>query len=612
MLSMLVIAAPFTLTNAQYVDILGLTVMSDKSAYYFGQPVNLFGNFTQYGQPVSNGTVAVAVYDSSGSPVAFRTVRTGSATPPGYLVDFLELTPCDQSGVTQSSFAPQQPLWVRITIKNYDLVGHYVMTPITLFDANGVPLVTLPNPFGTLAPGGSSATFFEATTVPSWAQPGNATLCASIFSGYPKGGGTPYCEEKTVNFEIKRNPETGYSAPPATNLQAPDGTFATSFKLPPQSKFGNYQVDVSARSTLMNGSVQSLMSAQSTTFFSVMNTPTPPQAAFTYSPVDSYVNMNITFDASPSVAEGYGVALVDYEWDFGDGTPKVSTTNPVKAHTFAQLSNYLVTLKVTDSQGLWCATSRFITILNPTGPKADFSWNHVDSYVNMNITFDGSASTTQANYVRIVNYQWDFGDGTPMVNTPNNVTSHTFSLVNNYPVTLKVTDSLGLWYAASKIITILPPGGPRAEFSWHPSAITPNQTVTFDATWTRLGWNGTDQPPIVNYVWDFGDTNVTNGYYPTIVHTYAGLGSYAVMLNVTDASGFNDSVTYNVVVRQTVLIGDINGDGAVNILDAILMANAFNSKQGDSNWNPNADLNSDNVVNILDAIILANHFGQKA
>jgi hypothetical protein len=58
------------------------------------------------------------------------------------------------------------------------------------------------------------------------------------------------------------------------------------------------------------------------------------------------------------------------------------------------------------------------------------------------------------------------------------------------------------------------------------------------------------------------------------------------------------------------ILGDLNRDGTVNILDAILLANAFNSKPGDSNWNPNADLNGDNVVNVLDAILLANHLGQ--
>jgi hypothetical protein len=56
------------------------------------------------------------------------------------------------------------------------------------------------------------------------------------------------------------------------------------------------------------------------------------------------------------------------------------------------------------------------------------------------------------------------------------------------------------------------------------------------------------------------------------------------------------------------LQGDVNRDNWTNILDSILLSNAWNSKPGEGNWNPNADLNCDGQVNILDAIILANGF----
>jgi hypothetical protein len=56
--------------------------------------------------------------------------------------------------------------------------------------------------------------------------------------------------------------------------------------------------------------------------------------------------------------------------------------------------------------------------------------------------------------------------------------------------------------------------------------------------------------------------------------------------------------------------GDVNGDGAVNIIDAIILSNAFYSVPGYTSWNPNADINGNNAVNILDAIILSNYFLQ--
>ena len=54
----------------------------------------------------------------------------------------------------------------------------------------------------------------------------------------------------------------------------------------------------------------------------------------------------------------------------------------------------------------------------------------------------------------------------------------------------------------------------------------------------------------------------------------------------------------------------MNGDGIVDIYDAIILAKAFNSSPSNSNWNPNADINGDNVVDIYDTIILAMNFGK--
>ncbi|MGD0495784.1 MAG: cohesin domain-containing protein [Candidatus Bathyarchaeia archaeon] len=56
--------------------------------------------------------------------------------------------------------------------------------------------------------------------------------------------------------------------------------------------------------------------------------------------------------------------------------------------------------------------------------------------------------------------------------------------------------------------------------------------------------------------------------------------------------------------------GDINGDGAVDIYDALLASTAFGSSPGNPNWNQAADLNGDGTVDIYDMIILAGHFGQ--
>jgi hypothetical protein len=60
------------------------------------------------------------------------------------------------------------------------------------------------------------------------------------------------------------------------------------------------------------------------------------------------------------------------------------------------------------------------------------------------------------------------------------------------------------------------------------------------------------------------------------------------------------------------LIGDVNLDGMVNMLDYQLVKKAIPSMPGDPKWNPYADINNDGVVNMLDFQIVKMHVGEHA
>lgn len=64
---------------------------------------------------------------------------------------------------------------------------------------------------------------------------------------------------------------------------------------------------------------------------------------------------------------------------------------------------------------------------------------------------------------------------------------------------------------------------------------------------------------------------------------------------------------------KTILyFGDLNNDKAINMQDIVLIAKAFNSKYGDSNFVSTFDINLDNVNNMLDIISIARNFNRVA
>lgn len=63
-------------------------------------------------------------------------------------------------------------------------------------------------------------------------------------------------------------------------------------------------------------------------------------------------------------------------------------------------------------------------------------------------------------------------------------------------------------------------------------------------------------------------------------------------------------------VIQIRLVGDINGDGKVDIKDLAIAAKAFGSYVGSPTYNPDADVNQDGVVDIRDLAIIAKNFGK--
>jgi parallel beta-helix repeat protein len=109
---------------------------------------------------------------------------------------------------------------------------------------------------------------------------------------------------------------------------------------------------------------------------------------------------------------------------------------------------------------------------------------------------------------------------------------------------------------------------------------------------------------------------LTKGSYIIVTLTWntssLAYGNYTISAYawpVPDEANTADN-TYIYGLVSVTIIGDVDGNVNVNVLDAIDVSNSFGKSIGQTGFNPNADFDDNGVINILDAITLANNFGQ--
>jgi len=170
-------------------------------------------------------------------------------------------------------------------------------------------------------------------------------------------------------------------------------------------------------------------------------------AAFIWTPTKPQAGELVLFDASNSTPNGG--EIVSYAWDFGDGVAQVES-EPYVTHMFQAFGNYTVILNVTDSEGESDIATNVIRVIEP--PVADFIYEPMTPRVCTIVTFNASISVPRGGFIK--NYEWNFGDGSPV--EFGIVVTHRFLNIGEQNVSLNVTDSEGQWNMKAKRLEILP------------------------------------------------------------------------------------------------------------------------------------------------------------
>jgi len=125
--------------------------------------------------------------------------------------------------------------------------------------------------------------------------------------------------------------------------------------------------------------------------------------------------------------------------------------------------------------------------------------------------------------------------------------------------------------------------------------------VTIYANTTRIGTQtltlASGASNTITFTWD--TAGFAYGRYTLSAYAWPVQG---------EANTADNTFTYGLV--SVTIMGDVDGNGWVNVLDAIDLSTSFGKSTGQTGFIPDADFDDNGVINILDAITLANHYNQ--
>jgi len=147
----------------------------------------------------------------------------------------------------------------------------------------------------------------------------------------------------------------------------------------------------------------------------------------------------------PDIVPGdwvYGRVDDGFDWDFGDGSPVVTTTSSATTHTYPTQGAYLAMLTVWDDAGNSATRDTGVNIDAPEylPPVADPGGPY-SGRIGQEIVLDGSGSYDPDGGMDdgVVLYEWDVADGR-LYTTTESTLAYTWTVSGTFVITLRVQD----------------------------------------------------------------------------------------------------------------------------------------------------------------------------
>ncbi len=230
---------------------------------------------------------------------------------------------------------------------------------------------------------------------------------------------------------------------------------------------------------------------------------------------------------------------VSYEWNFGDGSPQVSTTNSNIRHTYTTIGTYKVMLIGIDPNTCNVRDTSFLNIrVGDVQAMLAFNPIKLNPCDSFKYQFDNVSIAPLIKPFANNSFIWDFGDNTPRVISGTQSILHSFASPGTYNVKLFLNDSSYCNSPDSVVIQLRIAALVKAQFTTPASGCVP-----YNAVFTNTSLGGQ------SFLWNFGDGTTSTVTSPTKM--YNSIGTYIVTLIATDNATCNiiDSSKFSIRVN---------------------------------------------------------------
>lgn len=228
-----------------------------------------------------------------------------------------------------------------------------------------------------------------------------------------------------------------------------------------------------------------------------------------------------------------------YEWDFGDGSPVVKTTDPNIQHTFDKVGVYNVMMIAIDPDKCITRDTSYVAIkAGDNIARLDFNPVKLSPPCDIfRYRFDNTSGAPAGLPFKTGTFTWDFGDNSPLQTAGPEAVFHTYAAAGTYTVKLVLNDTNYCNSPDTVTKTLRVSANVKAAFNTPATGCAP-----YDAVFENVSSGGAE------FQWSFGDGGTSADPNPT--HTYLTPGTYVVRMKAIDSNTCNivDTTSFTITV----------------------------------------------------------------